>query len=271
MPYLSSNGIRLAFERHGQGERVLFIMGSSAGGRAWTLYQTPAVVAAGYQAVTFDHRGIPPSDAPPGRYTLEEMVADTAGLIEALRAGPCRIVASSLGSLIAQELMIRRPELVRCAVLLSTKGRADPARVAQAEAARALAESGVRLPPGYQAAVTAFQMLSPATLDDPQASATWLDTLRQAAAGPVPSPGHAWVDITADRREALRSITAPCRVISFADDLVTPPYLCAEVAALIPGCDLVEIPRAGHYGYLERPAEVNTAIVEFLAKNEVPA
>jgi len=156
MPYVFTNGIRLSFERHGRGERVLFIMGSSAGGRVWTLHQTPAVVAAGYQAVTFDNRGIPPSDVPPGRYSLDDMVADTKGLIESIGAAPCRIVGTSLGAIIAQELAIRWPELVRCAVLMSTKSRSDPARLAHGNAYRALSESGIRLPADFQASVTAF-------------------------------------------------------------------------------------------------------------------
>jgi pimeloyl-ACP methyl ester carboxylesterase len=270
MPYVFTNGIRLAFERHGRGERVLFIMGSSAGGRVWTLHQTPAVVAAGYQAITFDNRGIPPSDVPDGRYSLEDMVADTKGLIDAIGAAPCRIVGTSLGAVIAQELAIRWPELVRCAVLISTKARSDPARLAHATAYRALAESGVILPPDFHASVTAFEMLSPATLNDPESAAAWLDTLRHAA---IAQPtgfggGQDWVDLTDDRREALRQVTAPCRVIAFADDLVTPPHLGAEVAEVIPDCDLIDIDRAGHFGYLERPAEVNSAILEFLAKHE---
>jgi pimeloyl-ACP methyl ester carboxylesterase len=270
MPYVFTNGIRLAFERHGRGERVLFIMGSSAGGRVWTLHQTPAVVAAGYQAITFDNRGIPPSDVPVGRYSLEDMVIDTKGLIEAIGAAPCRIVGTSLGAIIVQELAIRWPELVRCAVLMSTKARSDPARRAHGYAWRALAESGVVLPPDFRASVTAFEMLSPATLNDPDASADWLETLRHAA---ISEPaglggGQEWVDVSGDRREALRRIAAPCRVITFADDLVTPPHLGAEVAEAIPDCDLIEISRAGHFGYLERPAEVNSALLEFLAKHE---
>ena len=57
-------------------------------------------------------------------------------------------------------------------------------------------------------------------------------------------------------------------MISFSDDLITPPHLGAEVAEAIPDCDFIEIGAAGHFGYLERPAEVNSAILEFLAKNE---
>src|SRR4051812_6350428 len=158
MPYAFTNGIRLVYDRWGRGERVLMIMGSGAGGRVWTLHQAPALALAGYQAVTFDHRGIAPSDTPPGTYALADMVADTKGLIEALGAAPCRIVGYSLGAMIAQELAIRHPDLVRCAVLIATKSRSDPARDLYTRAHQSLARSGITLPRDYEAAMLAFQM-----------------------------------------------------------------------------------------------------------------
>jgi pimeloyl-ACP methyl ester carboxylesterase len=266
LPYVFTNGIRLAYERWGRGERVLLIMGQAAGGRVWTLHQTPALTRAGYQAVTFDNRGIPPSDAPPGTYSIEDMVADTRGLIEALDAAPCRIVGASLGAMIAQELAISAPHLVRSAVLIATKSRSDAARAAMCDADRAMIESGIELPASHRAVNSVFHMLAPATLNNDAAVSLWLETF-QLSLGKDPAPGQAWVDTGKDRREALRAVTVPCRVIAFADDLVTPPHLAAEVADAIPDCDFVEIPACGHFGYLERPEEVNSAIIEFLDKN----
>ncbi|MFI0479433.1 alpha/beta fold hydrolase [Actinomadura sp. 9N215] len=266
MPHVFTNGIRLAYERNGRGERVLMIMGSSAAGRVWTMHQTPALADAGYQAITFDNRGIPPSDVPPGKYSLADLVDDTRGVIEALALAPCRIVGASLGALIAQELAIGSPELVRCAVLIATKARSDEIRNAQAKAEQALAESGLTLPPDYEAAMAAMQMLSPATLNDDGSVPLWLDTLRLSPSTAI-GRGQIWIDTSRDRRAALRDVTAPCRVIAFEDDLVTPPHLAAEVADAIPDCDYVEIPECGHFGYLEHPDEVNSAIIEFLDKN----
>ncbi|MEU6745265.1 alpha/beta hydrolase [Spirillospora sp. NPDC046719] len=266
MPYVYTNGIRLCYERHGRGERVLLIMGQAAAGRVWTMHQTPALVGAGYQAITLDNRGIPPSDVPPGAYSIDDLVADTKGVIEALQAAPCRIVGASLGAMIAQELAIRWPHLVRCAVLISTKSRSDTVRAALERAERAVLTSGTAPPADHQAAMTALQMLSPATLNDDAAVSPWLGAFRLAAPNGT-APGQAWIETGADRRAALRAITAPCRVIAFADDLITPPHLGAEVADAIPDCDFVEIAGGGHSGYLERPAEVNDAIIEFLNKN----
>jgi pimeloyl-ACP methyl ester carboxylesterase len=264
MPYVYTNGIRLSYDRAGRGERVLFIQGSSASGRVWSLHQTPALARAGYQAVTFDNRGIEPSDVPPGRYCLAELVADTRGLIEALDLAPCRVVGTSLGALVAQELAIGSPELLRCAVLIGTKARSDAVRRAIGVAERALAESKVVLPREYDALWTVLQMLSPATLRDDEAASLWLETFQ--ISGAQNTSGQVWVDTDTDRREALRGVGVPCRVIGYEDDRITPPHLCAEVAHTIPDCDYVQIPDAGHLGYLEKPVETNTAIVEFLDK-----
>ncbi|MFD4601297.1 alpha/beta fold hydrolase [Streptomyces sp. NPDC058464] len=265
MPYVFTNGIRIAYERSGRGERVLMIMGSAAAGRVWTMHQTPALAEAGYQAITFDNRGIPPSDVPAGKYSLADMVADTRGVIEALALAPCRIVGASLGALIAQELMIDSPRLVRCAVLIATKARSDAMRNAQARAEQALEESGITLPPAYHAATAAMQALSPATLNDDGTAPMWLDTFRLAPNDNA-GGGQVWIDTSQDRRAALREVAVPCRVIAFEHDLITPPHLAAEVAEALPDCDYVEIPACGHFGYLERPHEVNSAITEFLDK-----
>ncbi|GGJ08802.1 alpha/beta fold hydrolase [Streptomyces brasiliensis] len=268
MPFLRSNGIRLSYQRAGRGdETVLLIMGSAAAGHAWDMYQTPALHRAGYATVTFDNRGIAPSDAPPGKYALADLIADTKGLIEALDLAPCRILGTSLGSLIAQELAISEPHLVRSAVLLATRARSDVLRRAQSAADRALLESGVMLPPKYRAVSSVLHMLSPDTLNDEAAVASWLEIF-ELAGGDVETvaAGQQWIDTDQDRRSELGRITAPCRVITFGDDAVTPPHLGAEVAAAIPNCDLVEIPGCGHLGHLEHPEPVNEAIVEFFDK-----
>jgi pimeloyl-ACP methyl ester carboxylesterase len=266
MPYLHTNGIRLAYQRSGKGEPVLLVMGSGAAGYVWTMHQTPALHRAGYSTVTFDNRGIPPSDAPPGKYALADLVADTKGLIEALNLAPCRIVGTSLGSLIAQELAISEPHLVRSAVLMATRGRSDVLRRAQSAADRILQESGIELPAKYTAVNSVLRMLSPRTLNDDESVASWLEIFELAGDAEPVATGQEWIDTHQDRREDLGRITAPCRVIAFADDVITPPHLGAEVADIIPNCDLVEISGGGHLGHLERPEQVNEAIVEFFEK-----
>jgi pimeloyl-ACP methyl ester carboxylesterase len=265
MSYVHSNGIRLWYHQAGQGEPVLLIMGSGAAGHVWDMHQVPALREAGYQTVVFNNRGIPRSDAPAGKYSLTDMVNDTKGLIEALDLAPCRILGTSLGAMIAQELAVTAPHLVRSAVLMATRARSDTLRRAQTLSDRALLESGVHLPPSYQAVNSVVQMLSPRTLNDDAAMANWLE-LFELGTGPGTSSGQAWVDTDTDQRQRLRQIVAPCRVIAFSDDVIAPPHLCAEVADAIPNGDLVEIAGCGHLGHLEQPELVNAAILEFFAK-----
>ncbi|MEU6278639.1 alpha/beta fold hydrolase [Streptomyces populi] len=266
MPFVNTNGVRLSYQRSGSGTPVLLIMGSSASGRVWTMHQTPALNRAGYETITFDNRGIAPSDAPEGDYRLAELVADTRGLIEQLGLGPCHIVGTSLGSMIAQELALTAPELVRSAVLMASRARSDAFRRAQSAADRALRESGVRLPARYEAVKTVIEMFSPATLDNDTAVTTLLELFELTGSGNSSAGQAAAVDGLDDRRASLRGITVPCRAIAFSHDLVCPPHLVAEVADAIPDCDLVQIPDCGHLGYLERPDEVNSALIEFLDK-----
>lgn len=267
MPYVTSNGIRLAYERDGRGEPVLLIMGQAAGGNVWSMYQVPALKSAGYEVITFDNRGMPPSDVPPGGYSLADLVTDTEGLIEALGAGPCRLVGTSLGAYITAELAVSRPDLVSCCVLMAVRARSDVIRRALSAGEKELTSSGAKLPAGYEASVGVLQMFSPATLNDDAAIRTWLDIYEMSAGRRAAASGQDAIDLTSDRRDTLRCVPVPCRVIAFSDDLMCPPHLCAEVAEAIPDCDYVEIGSCGHLGYLERPDEVNTAIIEFLDKN----
>jgi pimeloyl-ACP methyl ester carboxylesterase len=266
MPFVSANGIRLAYERAGNGERVIMIMGSGAGGNVWTPYQVPALTRAGYEVITFDNRGVPPSDVPPGDYSLDDMVADTVGLIEALGSEPCRLVGTSMGGMIATELAISRPDLVTCCVLIATRARTDAFRRALSNANRVLNDNGIQLPGGYDSPTTVGQMFSPITLNNDAAISAWLDIFEMSGDRRATASGQNAIDLTADRRARLASVSVPCRVIAFSDDIICPPHLCAEVVEAIPDCDFLEVSSCGHLGYLERPEEVNSAIVEFLAR-----
>lgn len=266
MPFVRTNGIQLSYQRAGRGDPVLLIMGSGAAGHVWTTHQTPALHRAGYETIVFDNRGIGESDAPAGKYTLDELVDDTRGLIEALDIGPCRIVGTSMGSMIAQEIALTSPHLVRCAVLMATRARSDVLRRALQSGEEALRESDVHLPPAYDAARTALEMLSPTTLDSDADISQWLDIFELTSASGHTADGQAWVSRISDRRAALRGITVPCRAIAFTHDLICPPHLVHEVAEAIPNCDYVEIADCGHLGNLEHPDVVNAAIVEFLGK-----
>lgn len=257
--------INLAYDDRGSGEPVVFIAGRGGAGRTWHPHQVPAFLAAGYRVITFDNRGIGATENAEG-FTTQTMVADTAALIESLGAAPARIVGVSMGSFIAQELMVSRPELVTAAVLMATRGRLDRARQFFHDAEADLYESGTRLPPAYDARARLLESFSRKTINDDAAVGDWIAMF---STWPIKqTPGlRCQLDVAprTNRLPAYRSIAAPALVLGFADDVVTPPYLGREVADAMPNGRYLQIPDTGHLGFLERPQAVNAAALQFFA------
>jgi pimeloyl-ACP methyl ester carboxylesterase len=257
--------VNLAYDDRGTGDPVLFIAGRGGAGRTWHLHQVPEFLRAGYRCVTFDNRGIGATENADG-FTTDTMVADTAALIEKLDADPARIVAVSMGSFIAQELMLARPDLVHSAVLMATRGRHDRTRDFFRAAERELADSGVVLPPSYDAKVRLLESFSPKTLNNDALVRDWIDMFTMWPTKATPGL-RAQTDIGPrdNRLPAYRSITAPALVIGFGDDVVLPPHMGREVANALPNGRYLEIPDAGHLGFIEKPQVVNVAALDFFA------
>ncbi len=260
------NGINLNFDQYGRGEPVVLVAGTGSPGRVWKSFQVPALMAAGYHAITFDSRGVPPTDACVDGFTLGDMVADTAALIEHLGVGRCRIVGFSLGAIIVQELLLARPELISQAVLMATRGRTDELSTTLSLAEIELLDGGVKLPWRYAAYVRLIQGFSARTLTDDRRVRDWLDVFELAPPDASLSREQLEVDMIPNRLGEYPRISTPCLVIGFSADLIMPPQLSREVSDRIPGSSYLEIPDCGHYGYLERPAAVNEAIVGFFGQ-----
>jgi len=266
MPVVELNGIRLSYQETGSGELVVLVMGTGSPGRVWKLHQVPALVAAGYRVAIVDNRGIAPSDECASGMTIDDLVGDTAALIEHLGGAPARVVGTSLGSRIVQELVLTRPDLVSQAVMMAAHGRTDPVQSKLSAGERALHDARIELPGTYHAAITALLNLSPRTLNDRAAVQEWLDVFEFSGSA-ISAGVRAQLEVEdfPDRLVAYGRIRIPSLVIGFADDLMVPPYLAREVAAAIPGATYEEIDGCGHFGYLERPDEVNKLLLNFFS------
>ena len=265
MPIATVNGIPLNYQVKGTGPLVVMIMGTGSPGRVWDLHQTPALVKAGYRVCTFDNRGIAPSYESAMGMTIADLVADTAGLIRHL-GGPAIVVGTSMGARVASELALAHPDLVTKAVLMGGHARFDQFQLTLSAGERELDASGVKLPPKYQAAITAALNLSPATLADTRAARDWLDIFEFSIS--VPSAGvkaQKRMEKDFNRLDAYRGIKVPVLGVAFADDRMIPPYLTKEVVDAVPGAQYAEIADTGHYGYLEQPESVNKALLDFFA------
>ncbi|CAM3897194.1 alpha/beta fold hydrolase [Smaragdicoccus niigatensis] len=265
MPIATVNGIPINYTVKGSGQLVVMIMGTGSPGRVWDLHQTPALVKAGYRVCTFDNRGISPSYEAAHGMTINDLVADTAGLIKQL-GGPAYLVGTSMGARVAAEVALAHPELVSKAVLMGGHGRFDQFQRTLSAGERELDQNGVKLPAKYQAAVTAVMNLSPATLADERAARDWLDIFEFTIGAPSAGvKAQRRMDREFNRVDAYRGIRVPVLGMAFADDRMIPPYLTEEVAQAIPGARYVSIPDTGHYGYLEKPELVNQAMLDFFS------
>lgn len=268
MPSVMVNGINLHFDDYGSGELIVLITGSGGAGRLWRPCQVPALTAAGYRVVTVDNRGVPPTDRCPEGFTISDMAGDVAGLIKSLAVAPCRVVGFSLGGIIVQELLLAYPGLVTQAVLMATRGRTDALRAAASAAEAELLDSGIILPPKYDAVMHAMHYLSPRTQNDEQQIRDWLDILEMSPLDPAVRRAHQGLDLIGNRLEEYRKIRSQCLVLAFQDDLIVPTHFCREVADHIPDCRYEEIPGCGHYGYLESPDAVNSAMISFFGNTD---
>jgi pimeloyl-ACP methyl ester carboxylesterase len=259
------NGINLSFEEYGTGEPVVMIAGTGTRGRIWRTHQVPALRRAGYRVITVDSRGVSPSDRCEEGFTLADMVGDTAGLVEFLGIGPCRVVGYSLGAIVVQEFLLVRPDLVRQAVLMATRGRSDALSAAMTAAELEVVDTGAKIPARYEAVFRVMTGFSGRTLRDEQTVRDWLDIFEMAPLGSSVSRSQLEIEMP-DRLASYRNIRTDCLVLGFGDDLLTPPYLCREVAEHVPDSTYQEIPGCGHYGFIEEPLKVNSAIIEFFDK-----
>ena len=258
------NGITISYTEAGSGPLVVLIMGTGSPGRVWHAHQQPTLIAAGFRVVTFDNRGIAPTSECAEGFTMADMVADTAALIEHL-GGPALVAGTSLGARIAQELTLARPDLVTGAALLATYGRITPLVAAFSAGELELHDKGVVLPDSYYAAITAESNLSHHSLIDDRSAQDWLDII--GFSGQDRSPGvRAQMAISErelNRLDAYRAIARPVMVIGFEDDRTLPVHLAREVGEAIPGARYEQIAKAGHWGYLEQPEQVNALLIDF--------
>ena len=133
-----SNGMQIAYETFGEpgGIPVLLIMGLGTQMLAWPDDFCRQLADRGHLVIRFDNRDVGLSThldaAGPGKpigsllglakpaYRLVDMAKDAAGLIEAVGWPSAHIVGVSMGGMIAQNLVLLRPDLVRSLVSISS-------------------------------------------------------------------------------------------------------------------------------------------------------
>jgi 3-oxoadipate enol-lactonase len=118
MPVDHVNGVELYWERRGTGPRLLFCNGS--GTTLETVRPLLDLVAAKFDLLAWDYRGLGRSVPLTGPYTMADLAADAVGLLEIAGWDICRVLGVSFGGMVAQEFAVTHPERVARLALACT-------------------------------------------------------------------------------------------------------------------------------------------------------
>lgn len=250
-----------AFTTLGSGPTVLMLHGIGGGHLAFAP-QVETLASSGYRAVAWDMPGYGHS-APIEPYTFKGLAQSCIHLIEALQCGDVTLVGHSMGGMVAQEVMARRPELVNKLVLCGTSpsfGKPDgewqrdfiAQRTAPLDAGQSMAELAELLVP---------QMIGPGSLPEGVRLATVC--MSRVPAATYRRALEALV--TFDRRAELTRIGVPTLVVAGEHDRNAPPSVVKKMAASIPNATYIEMRGVGHLQNLEAPDDFDGLLLNFLS------
>jgi pimeloyl-ACP methyl ester carboxylesterase len=263
-----ANGLTIAYEALGDpaGRPLLLVAGLGRQLIGWHDEFCDALADRGHLVVRFDNRDVGESthlddvplpdlraciagDASSAPYSLADMAADAAALLDVLEIESAHVVGASLGGMIAQTLAFEHPGRVRSLTsIMSTTGERaaaeataeatevlfqSPARSREEAIERALEGARVIGSPGFPIDEDWIRERAGRAFDrcyDPSGVA------RQLAA----------VYASGDRTEALRAVRVPTLVIHGEEDPLIPVGGGRATAAAIAGAELLTIPGMGH-------------------------
>lgn len=262
MPTIERDSASLYYEEQGSGPPILWIPGTGLRGITWE-DQVERFQDA-YRCITVDLRGSGASTSSDRDFSVQDLAADVAAVCDHLSVDRAVAIGLSLGSAVAQELALLRPDLVSGLVLLATWSSTQREHHIRRhfESRLYALERG----PLDVYAQFGFWMSSPYLYDhEPELQARVEDRLRSHmsmnAAG---TAQHFRADLGHEVRDRLGDIDCPCLVVHGDEDLITLPWYNRRVAELIPGAELATLEHAGHLAWLERPDEFSKLVEQFL-------
>jgi len=254
MRFRLKSGLSVGYSVRGAGEPIALLHPIGLCGDFWQ----PVVerLARDYRLLAIDARGHGDSDVAAGPYSLDGIADDCLELLRTL-TGPCVVVGCSMGSAVAQSMVVRDAGMVKAAVFANGSGPRTGGRTDVLERRAARAERGM-----------------PSVLDDtldrwfsksfaaahPEVVAKVADWLL----GADPTV-HAWAwRALAGRTDAYDKIRVPALAIAGSEDASASPASVKALADVLPNAKYVELVGAAHMAPLEQPDAFADAIRQFL-------
>lgn len=253
----------LYFQEVGKGDALLFIHGMCGDANVWDAQSR--FLARSFRCVTYDRRGH--TRSPLGKRTVPPVTVhadDAAELINGLGLEAVVVVTSDYGAEISLDLIRRYPRIVLGAVLSEPLVRsldlagADEFRSELAAALRGELTSRAAVDKLFRAVSDgAWGRLPEARREAARCNhAALLEILTTR------SPGLTVAD--------LSEIPVPVLIVSGTRSGVYPRQTSATIAAHMPEADLVSLPDAGRFAYLDRPEQFGEAVRSFARRLTAP-
>ncbi len=261
MPFVENLGARIHWDEEGRGAPLLLIMGLGWPSQMW--YRSRPVLREKYRTIAVDNRGVGRSEAPPGPYSITQMAADAAAVLNAARVNTAHIFGVSMGGMIAQEIALQYPKKVRSLILGCTAAGGPQVVRPEPEALQVLATRG-QDPEQFAKAISPF-------IYDSGTPAERIERIEEdtAVRRKWYPPADAYFAqlqaiMTWEAYSRLGLIAAPTLVIHGENDRLVPPENAKLIAARVPGAKLAMIPRASHIFITDQTEAAHKAILEFL-------
>jgi len=224
-------------------------------------------LAAKHHVIAFDNRGIGSSTGKPAN-TIEQMADDAVSFIKAKGFKQVDLFGFSMGGMIAQEIVLKEPQLVRKMILAGTgpaggTGISTVAGVANYDLIRATLTGQdpkqylffTRTPKGIEAGKAFLQRLQERTDNRDHEIATWAYVSQLQAL-------RAW----GEKRPAdLSVVKQPVLVANGDDDRMVPTSNSYDLAKRLPNAQLVIYPDAGHGGIFQYHEDFVPKALAFLS------
>ena len=262
MPLAELGDHRVYYEEHGAGEPVLLINGLGADHTAWGL-QTEYRERY-FRVIVFDNPGVGRTTGPRGPYTTGLFADVAAGLLRQLGVERAHVVGASMGGVIAQQVAVRHPELVRSLVLHCSWWHADPYTAALIRSWQSYAGAAGMVELNRQIWLWVFTPRFFA-----ERAETFVELEQEVRANPHAQSAEAFSDqaeacIAHGPLEAIATISAPTLITVGDTDILTPPAHSRAIHERIRGSRLHVWPEMGHAPFWEIPDEFNELNREFL-------
>lgn len=205
-----------------------------------------------FHVIIPDHRNHGRSEWVRGRFEIEDLADDLAAVMRELNVSDATVLGYSLGGMVAQELARRHPALVGRMVLAATA-----AHPIQGVPTRLIARLGFwlgravsRISRVELAYVSLRIVERTAGLRSEHRRWLWTALMRRDASLFYESGHAAW---RFDSRDWIGRLGMPISVVINGRDTVVPTTRQRELAALLPGAEVVEFVDAGHESIMSMP------------------